>query len=220
LRGNDKYGRLRLHRKARCFLVRTQPGPCTFRSGREPLSLLLKTTFSCQMARRVLYLFSWQCAKARNPIPKLRRPPPLAGAGHRGYEEPRGAKRSSVKSGSWVSSIAALRCQRSRPARALRSSGCAMSFARSSLSVCRSRQPNSSPFRSAVSTKHCSYLSARCTRRGGYELRGRRSCRQNRPRARPLSRIRRCPAVARGNGGAPAPAACRASARARSAQPE
>ena len=119
-----------------------------------------RTTFSCQTANVVLYLF---LCEPRNPIPKLRLPPPLAGAGHRGYEEPRGAKRSSVKSGSWVSSIAALRCRRSRPARVLRSSGCATSFARSSLSVCRSRQPNSSPFRSAVSTKRCSCLSARCT---------------------------------------------------------
>ena len=102
----------------------------------------------------------------RNPeiqIPKLRLPPPLAGAGHPAYEEPRGAKRSSAKSGSWVSSIAALRCRRSRPARALRSSGCAMSFAKSSLSVGRCRRPNSSPFRSAVSTKRCSCLSPRCT---------------------------------------------------------
>ena len=120
----------------------------------------VRTTFSCQTANIVLYLF---LCEPRNPIPKLRLPPPLAGAGHRGYEEPRGAKRSGVKSGSSVSSIAALRCRRSRPARVLRSSGCAMSFARSSLSVCRSRQPNSSPFRSAVSTKRCSCLSARCT---------------------------------------------------------
>ena len=100
---------------------------------------------------------------------------PLAGAGHRECKERRGLKRSSVKSGSWVSSIAALRCRRSRPARALRSSGCAMSFARSSLSACHSPQPNSSPFRSAVSTKRCSYLSARCTTPQGNELRGRRS---------------------------------------------
>ena len=54
----------------------------------------------------------------------------------------------------------------------------------------------------------------------GYEFRGRRSCRQNCPRARSLSRIRRCPAVARGNGGASAPASCRASARARRPRPE
>ena len=102
----------------------------------------------------------------RNPQDQFQsfgRPPPFAAVGHRGSEERRGVKRSSVKSGSWVSSIAALRCRRSRPARALRSSGCAMSFATSSLSVCRSRQPNSSPFKSAVSTKRGSCLLPRCT---------------------------------------------------------
>src|SRR3984885_9977440 len=50
-----------------------------------------RTTFSWQTANVVLYLFS---CEPRNPIPKLRLSPPLAGAGHRGYDEPRGAKRS------------------------------------------------------------------------------------------------------------------------------
>ena len=43
---------------------------------------------------------------------------------------------------------------------------------------------------------------------------------ENRPRTRPLSRICGCPATARGARGAPAPAARRASARARRPKPE
>ena len=146
--------------------------------------------------------------------------PPFAEADHPRRAEPHAWKRPSASSGSSASSIAAFRCQRSR-----RSEGLSLKRMRNVVrEILAERMPQPPAEFLALQVSRLNEallvsLQRDAHRSGGNELRGCRSRGQNRPRARPLSRLRRRPAAARRAGGAPPSAARRASARARRPRP-
>ena len=137
-----------------------QPYPCGIRSfaagrarGRFRGNDRVRTTFSCQTANIVLYLF---LCEFRDPIPNLSYHIASRGGSSGIRRATRLRKGPSVKSGRRPPQSRCFDARDCRAARVFRLSGCGKSFARSSMSVCRSPRPNSSRFKSAASTRRCS----------------------------------------------------------------